>query len=129
MLFSTTVSIKPQRVARQLMQQFTPKQTIMALFVPLLWGLGSEFAKGAINHFPPILLIALRFSLTAFVVDLVHASRAFGKFFQLFKIAIVAAAIQYSLTFTDVKGLVSGLASIIVQMEVPFLVTHWRRCS
>jgi O-acetylserine/cysteine efflux transporter len=41
------------------MQQFTPKQTIMALFVPLLWGLGFVFAKGAINHFPPILLMAL----------------------------------------------------------------------
>jgi O-acetylserine/cysteine efflux transporter len=45
-----------------------------------------------------------------------------GKFYQLFKIAIVAAAIQYSLTFTGVKGLEAGLASIVVQLEVPFLV-------
>ena len=45
-----------------------------------------------------------------------------GKFSQLFKIAIVAAAIQYSLTFTGVKGLEAGLASIIVKLEVPFLV-------
>jgi O-acetylserine/cysteine efflux transporter len=103
------------------MHQFTPKQTIMALFVPLLWGLGFVFAKGAINHFPPILLMAFRFSLTALVL-VWFTPLPLGKFFQLFKIAIVAAAIQYSLTFTGVKGLEAGLASIIVQLEVPFLV-------
>ena len=103
------------------MHQFTRKQTIMALSVPLLWGLGFVFAKGAINHFPPILLMAFRFSLTALVL-VWFTSLPVGKFLQLFKIAIVAAAIQYSLTFTGVKGLEAGLASIIVQLEVPFLV-------
>ena len=103
------------------MHQFTPKQTIMALFVPFLWGLGFVFAKGAINHFPPILLMAFRFSLTALVL-VWFTPLPVRKFFQLFKIAIVAAAVQYSLTFTGVKGLEAGLASIIVQLEVPFLV-------
>jgi O-acetylserine/cysteine efflux transporter len=86
-----------------------------------LWGLGFVFAKGAINHFPPILLMAFRFSLTALVL-VWFTPLPVRKFFQLFKIAIVAAAIQYSLTFTGVKGLEAGLASIIVQLEVPFLV-------
>ena len=93
----------------------------MALTVPLLWGLGFVFAKGAINHFPPILLMAFRFSLTALVL-VWFAPLPKGKFIAIFKIAIVAAAIQYSLTFTGVKGLEAGLASIIVQLEVPFLV-------
>ena len=99
------------------MNQFTSKHVIMALFVPLLWGLGFVFAKGAINHFPPILLMAFRFSLTALVL-VWFTPLPVRKFFQLFKIAIVAAAIQYSLTFTGVKGLEAGLASIIVQLEV-----------
>lgn len=103
------------------MNQLTPKQTLMALTVPLLWGLGFVFAKGAINHFPPILLMAFRFSLTALVL-VWFAPLPNGKFIAIFKIAIVAAAIQYSLTFTGVKGLEAGLASIIVQLEVPFLV-------
>ena len=103
------------------MNQLTPKQTLMALTVPLLWGLGFVFAKGAINHFPPILLMAFRFSLTALVL-VWFAPLPKGKFIAIFKIAIVAAAIQYSLTFTGVKGLEAGLASIIVQLEVPFLV-------
>jgi O-acetylserine/cysteine efflux transporter len=103
------------------MNQFTSKHVIMALFVPLLWGLGFVFAKGAINHFPPILLMAFRFSLTALVL-VWFTPLPVRKFFQLFKIAIIAAAVQYSLTFTGVKGLEAGLASIIVQLEVPFLV-------
>ena len=103
------------------MNQLTPKQTLMALTVPLLWGLGFVFAKGAINHFPPILLMAFRFSVTALVL-VWFAPLPKGKFIAIFKIAIVAAAIQYSLTFTGVKGLEAGLASIIVQLEVPFLV-------
>jgi len=40
----------------------------------------------------------------------------------LFLIAIVASAIQYSLTFTGLKGLDAGFAALIVQLEVPFLV-------
>ena len=103
------------------MNQLTRTQTVMALTVPLLWGLGFVFAKGAINHFPPILLMAFRFSLTALVL-VWFAPLPKGKFISIFKIAIVAAAIQYSLTFTGVKGLEAGLASIIVQLEVPFLV-------
>ncbi len=65
--------------------------------------------------------MAFRFSLTALVL-VWFAPLPVGKFNQLFKIAIVAAAIQYILTFTGVKGLEAELASIVVQLEVPFLV-------
>ena len=39
----------------------------------------------------------------------------------LFWVAIVSAAIQYSLTFTGLKGLDAGVTALIVQLEVPFL--------
>jgi O-acetylserine/cysteine efflux transporter len=93
----------------------------MALLVPLIWGMGFVFAKAAIGHFPPILLMALRFTLTAAVlVWFVPVPR--GNLLRLFLIAIVAAAIQYSLTFTGLKRLDAGIAALIVQLEVPFLV-------
>ena len=93
----------------------------MALTVPLVWGMGLVVAKGAIDHFPPILLMALRFSLTAFVlVWFVPIPKK--HLINLFGIAIIAAAIQYSLTFTGLKGLDAGVAALIVQLEVPFLV-------
>jgi len=93
----------------------------MAVTVPLVWGMGFVLAKGAIAHFPPILLMAFRFSLTALVlVWFTPIPR--GNLVHLFFIAIIAAAIQYSLTFTGLLGLEAGIAALIVQLEVPFLV-------
>jgi O-acetylserine/cysteine efflux transporter len=93
----------------------------MALMVPLVWGMGFVFAKGAINHFPPILLMAFRFALTAMVL-VWFVPVPYGNLKNIFNVAIVAAAIQYSLTFTGLAGLEAGLASLVVQLEVPFLV-------
>ena len=93
----------------------------MALMVPLVWGMGFVFAKVAINHFPPILLMAFRFALTAMVL-VWFVPVPYGNLKNIFNVAIVAAAIQYSLTFTGLAGLEAGLASLVVQLEVPFLV-------
>ena len=83
----------------------------MALTVPLVWGMGLVIAKGAIDHFPPILLMALRFSLTAFVlVWFVPIPKK--HLINLFGIAIIAAAIQYSLTFSGLKGIQYQLGPI-----------------
>ncbi len=93
----------------------------MGLAVPLLWGMGIVFAKAAIEHFPPILLMALRFSLTALVlVWFVKVPR--GLMLRLVLIAFIASAVQYSLTFNGLKGLDASTAALVVQAEVPFLV-------
>jgi len=96
-------------------------EVLMALTVPLVWGMGLVLAKGAIEQFPPILLMGFRFTLTAFLlVWFVPIPRK--NLVWLFFTAIVASAIQYSLTFTSLKGLDTGIAALIVQLEVPFLV-------
>lgn len=103
------------------MVKLRPTEIFMAMTVPLVWGMGFVFAKGVIFHFPPILLMAFRFTLTAVV--LVWFTRIpYGNLRNLFIIAIVGAAIQYSLTFTGLKDLEAGTAALIVQLEVPFLV-------
>lgn len=103
------------------MARMSPLEILMALTVPLVWGMGFVLAKGAIDLFPPILLMAFRFTVTALLlVWFVPIPR--GNLRWLFAIAIVACAIQYSLTFTGLKGLEAGVASLVVQLEVPFLV-------
>ncbi len=93
----------------------------LGVTVALLWGMGIVFAKAAITHFPPILLMSLRFTVTALVlVWFVRPPIAHLK--ALFCIALISAALQYSLTFTGLKGLDAGVAALIVQLEVPFLV-------
>ena len=100
--------------------RLTPLDIVMGVIVALTWGMGIVFSKAAIAHFPPILLMALRFTLTAAV--LVWFTRPpVGQLRALFGIALIASALQYSLTFTGLKGLDAGVAALIVQLEVPFL--------
>ena len=96
-----------------------PRDILLVLSVPLIWGLGFTLAKAALGQFPPILLMAMRFSLTALVlVWFVRPPR--GMMTRIALIALVSATIQYSLTFTGLVGLDASSAIIIVQLEVPF---------
>ena len=94
---------------------------LMAIAVPLIWGSGFVVAKAAILEFPPILLMAFRFLVTSMAL-IWFVKPPIGQLRALFLIAIVASAIQYSLTFTGLRGLDAGFAALIVQLEVPFLV-------
>ena len=96
-----------------------PVNVLLAISVAVIWGMGVVFAKAAIEDFPPILLMALRFTLTA--MTLVWFVRPPWQLLgKIFWIALVSAAIQYSLTFTGLKGLDASTASLVVQLEVPF---------
>jgi O-acetylserine/cysteine efflux transporter len=94
---------------------------IMGVMVAVVWGGGFLFAKVAIEHFPPILLMAMRFTVTALVLVwfVPIPKQQLGR---LFWIALIGAAIQYSLTFTGLKHINASTAIIIVQLEVPFVV-------
>ncbi len=94
---------------------------LMGIAVALTWGMGIVFAKAAINHFPPILLMAFRFAVTALIM-VWFVRPPFGSITKIFGIAIISAAIQYSLTFTGLKGLDASVTALVVQLEVPFLV-------
>ena len=93
----------------------------MGLAVPLLWALGLVFSKAVIEQFPPILLMSLRFFLAALIM-MFFAKFPTNNVKKLLYISLIAAVLQYSLTFTGLKGLDAGTASIILQLEVPFLV-------
>lgn len=103
------------------MRQLSLFDISLGVCVAAIWGLGFVFAKAAIAHFPPILLMAFRFSVTA--LALVWFVRPpFGHMTALFWIALISAAIQYSLTFTGLIGLDASVTALVVQLEVPFLV-------
>ena len=87
--------------------------------------MGFIVAKAAMSHFSPILLMALRFTLTEFC--LIWFFRPLITLYKnLFWIALVSAAIQYSLTFNGVYGIDASTAALLVQLEVPFgLLLAW----
>lgn len=97
----------------------------MAISVAVIWGMGFIVAKAGMAHFSPILLMALRFTLTAFCMVWFFRPPA-GIFKQLFWISLISAALQYSLTFNGVRGIDASTAALLVQLEVPFgLILAW----
>ena len=96
---------------------------ILAISVPVIWGLGFTLAKVAfvLSDFPPILLIAFRFALTTLVL-LWLVRPPFGYMHRIFWISVVSATVQYALTFTGLDGLNASTAIIVVQLEFPFMV-------
>ncbi len=96
---------------------------ILAISVPVIWGLGFTLAKVAfvLSDFPPILLIAFRFALTTLVL-LWFVKPPFGYMRRIFWISVVSATVQYALTFTGLDGLNASTAIIVVQLEFPFMV-------
>lgn len=96
-----------------------PLDILLALSVPLIWGLGFTFAKAAVAEFPPILLMCLRFSVTALAL-VWFVKRPPGIMWRLCLIALISAAIQYGLTFHGLKYLDASTAVLVVQLEVPF---------
>lgn len=102
-----------------------PVDVLMAVSVAVIWGMGLVIAKAGMAHFSPILLMALRFTLTAFCLIWFYRPPP-SLYRKLFWIALVSAAIQYSLTFTGVSGIDASTAALLVQVEVPFgLLLAW----
>lgn len=103
------------------MMQLPMRDVGLALLVAAIWGMGYVVAKGAMAHFPPIFLMALRYLVAASVL-LWFAGPLNGQFPRLVGISVVGATAAYALTFTGIGGVDAGLGALIVQLEVPFMV-------
>ena len=96
-----------------------PLDILLAVMVATTWGLGITLAKLGLAQFPPILLMALRFTLTA-VVLVWFVKPPWRLTGWIFLIALVAGTIQYSLTFNGLDRLDASTTVLILQLEVPF---------
>lgn len=92
------------------------RDILTAVLVACIWGLGFTVAKAALAGFPPIFLMALRFTITAAVlVWFVRPPTGFMGRVAL--ISFIGAGLQYGVTFTGLKGLDASTAIIIIQLE------------
>ena len=102
-----------------------PMDILTAITVAIIWGMGFIIAKSGMSHFSPILLMALRFLLTTMVLIWFYPPPK-ELYKPLFWIALVSAALQYSLTFTGVSGIDASTSALLIQLEVPFgLLLAW----
>ena len=95
------------------------RHLLLALSVPLLWGVGFVISKPAMEYFPPMLLNGFRWSLTGLLlVWWFPIPKNYLK--KLFLISFIGCTVQYSLTFSGLNIIDASSAVLLVQCEVPF---------
>ena len=97
-----------------------PKYALMAIAVPILWGIGFAIAKLGLGEIPPMFLMAMRYGTAALVlIWFVQPPR--GVMWKVFAAAVVSGSITYGLVFTGLRDLYASTAILVVQLQVPFL--------
>ena len=99
--------------------RITIKDLVLALSVPIIWGMGIVFAKAGLDEFPPLFLMSMRFIVAA-VLLIWFFPPPRGQLGAIFLIALISATIQYGLTFYGLAGLDASTAVLFMQLEVPF---------
>lgn len=98
----------------------TPKHLLLVLSIVLLWGINFVAVFVGLKSFPPFLLSALRFGLSAlpwvFFMPRPKAPMKLIVYYGLFNFAL-----QFGFIFTGIHlGISPGLASLILQIQVFF---------
>mgnify|MGYP001411565843 CR=1 FL=1 len=95
------------------------KDTFLASLVPIFLGFGFVIAKPAMEYFPPMLLMGMRFIFAASIlVWWFPIPKGFLK--KIFIASLIANTLQYSITYTGLSFIDASAAVLLVQTEVPF---------
>lgn len=99
-----------------------PVHYILALLVVVLWGVNFIFIDFGLRDWPPLLLVAARFTFVVIpAIFFVKFPR--GDFRRVLLIGVFMSAGQFALLYTSMSlGLPAGLASIVIQIQAAFTV-------
>ena len=95
------------------------RDILIAISVPILLGFGFVVAKPAMQHFPPYLLMGLRFTIPALILVWWFPMPK-GLFLDLFKVSFIGSTLQYGLTYNGLNIIDASSAVLLIQLEVPF---------
>ena len=95
------------------------KDTFLATLVPIFLGFGFVIAKPAMEYFPPMLLMGLRFIFAASIL-IWWVPIPIGFLKKIFFVSLIANTLQYTITYTGLSLIDASAAVLLVQMEVPF---------
>jgi O-acetylserine/cysteine efflux transporter len=99
-----------------------PRDQLRALLVAVVWGLNFPATAIALEHFPPMLMVALRFTLVA-LPALVLVPRPEVPLRWLLGVGLGIGLLQFAFLYLGMAaGMPSGLASLVLQASAPFTV-------
>lgn len=95
------------------------RDQLLALLVMAIWGLNFVVAKWGLAEFPPLFLMALRFTLVAaLLVPFTRVPR--GKMLRIAALSVTLGSVHFPMMFTGLNGIDAATASIAAQAQVPF---------
>ncbi|MGO2035717.1 MAG: EamA family transporter [Brevibacterium sp.] len=99
-----------------------PVHYMLALLVVVLWGVNFIFIDFGLRDWPPLLLVAARFTFVVLpAIFFVKFPR--GSFGRILLIGVFMSAGQFGLLYTSMYlGLPPGLTSIVIQIQAAFTV-------
>ena len=97
----------------------TIKDSLIASLVPIFLGFGFVIAKPAMDDFPPVLLMGLRFTFAASILIWWFPIPK-GYLLKIFIASLIANTLQYSITYSGLDLIDASAAVLLVQTEVPF---------
>jgi O-acetylserine/cysteine efflux transporter len=98
------------------------RDRLLALLVAVVWGVNFPATAIALEHFPPLLMVALRFTLIA-IPTLLLVPRPQVPVRWLVGVGLGIGVIQFGFLYLGMAaGMPSGLASLVLQASAPFTV-------
>lgn len=100
----------------------TTRDRFLAILVAVCWGLNFPVTALALRHFPPLLMVALRFALIA-VPAVLFVPRPQVPARWLIGTGVGIGVLQFAFLYLGMAaGMPSGLASLVLQASAPFTV-------
>ena len=100
----------------------TRRHIALAIAVAVVWGLNFVVIDEGLKVFPPLLFVALRFTIVVFpAIFLVGRPRVPARY--VIGVGAFSGAMQFGLLFISLSvGMPPGLASLVVQLQVVFTI-------
>jgi O-acetylserine/cysteine efflux transporter len=98
-----------------------PLDIARGLAVPMLWAVGFTAAKPTVAHFPPLLMLAFAYGVTALCLAR-NLTRIETPFWRLFLVSALVTTVQGGLVFSGLSQLPASTAVLVLQVGVPFSV-------
>jgi len=98
-----------------------PIDVTIAIAVQILWAVGFTLGKPVVAHFPPLLMMAMVYGVTALCLAR-YIPRIATPFWRLFLLTSLIAPIQAYFIFSGLKGLPASTAILVLQTQAPFTV-------
>jgi len=94
---------------------------VIAIAVQILWAVAFTLGKPVVGHFPPLLMMAMVYGVTAICLCR-YIRRVTTPFWRLFAVTALLAPIQAFLIFKGLQGLPASTAILVLQTQAPFSV-------